>query len=207
MSDIIYSSKLSCVFNVKLLQQEVMSVLKSNWVHHVNTNCYHGDWDVLPIRTLKQNLEQHPILQCFALEEKGEWANLPLIEQLSEVSKVIEFFQCDVEAVRFMRLKPNAEIKSHQDKGLAMEYGSARFHLPIFAAEQVDFIVNEKRIPMQNGELWYLNADAIHSVIHIGNEDRINLVIDCHVNPWLKQQIMQEDIRYMNSANIIRENK
>jgi len=195
MSDIIFSSKLSCIFNVKLLQQEVMLVLENNWVNHVNTKCYRGDWDVLPIRTLKQNLEQHPILQCFSLEEEGEWINLPLIDQLPEVRKVIEFFQCEVEAVRFMRLKPYAEIKPHQDKGLAMEYGSARFHLPIFAGEQVDFTVNEKLIPMKNGELWYINADAVHSVKHIGSEDRINLVIDCQVNHWLKQQIIQVDIQ------------
>jgi hypothetical protein len=47
---------------------------------------------------------------------------------------------------------------------------------------------------MLNGELWYLNADAIHSVKHIGKEDRINLVIDCQVNHWLKQKIMQSDM-------------
>lgn len=195
MSDIILSSKLSCIFNLKLLQQEIMSVLKNSWVDHVNINCYHGDWDVLPIRTLKQNVAQHPIRQCFALEEEGEWVYLPVIERLPEVRKVIDFFQCEVEAARFMRLKPNAEITAHQDKGLAMEYGSARFHLPVFAGEQVDFIVNEKRIPMQNGELWYINADATHSVKHIGKQDRINLVIDCQVNPWLKHQIIQADVQ------------
>jgi hypothetical protein len=148
MSDIIFSSKISCLFNKELLQQEVLSVVKNSWVDHVHTNCYHGDWDVLPIRTLKQNVEQHLIRQCFALEEEGEWVYLPLIQQLPEVRKVIDFFQCEVKAARFMRLKPNAEITPHQDKGLAMEHGFARFHLPIFAGEQVDFIVNEKRIPM-----------------------------------------------------------
>jgi aspartyl/asparaginyl beta-hydroxylase (cupin superfamily) len=88
-----------------------------------------------------------------------------------------------------MRLKPGAHIKPHRDKGLAMEYGYARFHLPIFAAEQVEFLVNNQQIPMKNGELWYVNADVHHSVKHTGSEDRINLVIDCQVNDWLIEQI------------------
>ena len=75
MSHIIFSSKLACVFNLKRLQQEVTSVLAHSWVDHINTNCYQGDWNVLPIRTLQQNRDQHPIRQCFALEEEGEWVD------------------------------------------------------------------------------------------------------------------------------------
>lgn len=190
----VYSAKLPIKADLFSLQQEVRALFNNHWIDHVNTACYQGAWDVLPIRTLVKNVKQHPIIQSFSIEETGDWCFLPIIETLPLIHSVIESFQCHVEAVRLMRLKPGAHIKPHRDKGLAMEYGYARFHLPIFAAEQVDFIVNEKRIPMLNGELWYLNADAIHSVKHIGKEDRINLVIDCQVNHWLKQKIMQLDM-------------
>jgi len=189
MPNIIYAAKLSVQVDVVSLQNEVSSCFSLDWINHVNKACYSGSWDVLPIRTLIANVDKHPILQSFNLEQKGEWVYLPIIEALSQIRSILDWFQCDIEATRLMRLKPGAHIQPHQDKGLAMEYGFARFHVPICAAEQVEFMVNDKLVPMQNGELWYLNADATHSVKHVGDEDRVNLVIDCKVNDWLRQKI------------------
>jgi hypothetical protein len=190
MPNIIYAAQLSTQIDVITLQKEVLSCLALDWVDHVNSACYNGSWDVLPIRTLTTHLDKHPILQSFNLEQTGDWVYLPIIRELPQIRRVIDWFQCDVEATRLMRIKPGAHIQPHQDKGLAMEYGSARFHIPICATEQVEFMVNDELVPMQNGELWYLNADATHSVKHVGNEDRINLVIDCKVNEWLRQKIL-----------------
>ncbi|MFT5708167.1 MAG: hypothetical protein ACI9ES_002469 [Oceanospirillaceae bacterium] len=190
MPNIIYFAQLSIQPDAIALQKEVLSCISSDWVDHVNRVCYSGSWDVLPIRTLATNVDKHPILQSFNLEQKGDWVYLPIINVLPQIRRIIDWFQCDVEATRLMRLKPGAHIKPHQDKGLSMENGFARFHVPICAVEQVEFIVNGALVPMQNGELWYLNADATHSVKHMGNEDRINLVIDCKVNEWLKNQII-----------------
>ena len=89
-----------------------------------------------------------------------------------------------------MRLKAGAEIKPHRDHGLSIEFGEARLHLPIYTSESVRFYVNKKIIPMHAGELWYFNADQIHEVYNDGNEDRINLVIDCVANEWLCEQII-----------------
>ena len=38
---------------------------------------------------------------------------------------------------------------------------------------------------MQPGEAWYLNFNLPHSVANRGTTDRIHLVIDCVMNPWL----------------------
>jgi quercetin dioxygenase-like cupin family protein len=42
---------------------------------------------------------------------------------------------------------------------------------------------------MQEGELWYINADQVHWVENKGAEARINLVLDCVVNEQLKEQV------------------
>ena len=151
MSNMIYAVQLSFQPDVMELQKEVLSCVASDWVDHVNRGCYSGSWDVLPIRTLATNVDKHPILQSFNLEEKGDWVYLPLINVLPQIRRIIDWFQCDVEATRLMRLKPDAYIQPHQDKGLAMEYGSARFHIPICAVEQVEFMVNDELVPMKNG--------------------------------------------------------
>ncbi|WP_440875147.1 aspartyl/asparaginyl beta-hydroxylase domain-containing protein [Thalassotalea sp. PLHSN55] len=193
MSAIIYSALLPLQVNLHVLQQEVSSLLSEHWVDHVNTSCYQGSWDVLPIKTLAKNLKQHPILQSFSLEEQGDWQYLPIIKKLPYLQKMLDSLPCSAQAVRLMRLKANAYIKPHQDKGLSMTNAIARLHLPIFASEQVEFTVHEKIIPMKNGQLWYINADALHSVKHIGSEDRINLVIDCQANDWLKQAVCKSN--------------
>lgn len=89
-----------------------------------------------------------------------------------------------------MRLAAGAAIKPHRDHGLGMAFGEARLHVPIHTSAAVSFLVDKQRIPMGAGELWYFNADQIHEVYNRGDEDRINLVIDCVVNDWLRDQIL-----------------
>jgi hypothetical protein len=91
-----------------------------------------------------------------------------------------------------MRLKSQAYIKPHIDHGLAMEFGEARLHLPICGGEDVEFVVNDQQVPMQPGQLCYLNADQSHWVRNHGQHDRINLVIDCEVNIWLTKKILND---------------
>lgn len=174
------------------LQAEVDLLLELQWVQHVNADNYQGDWDVLPLRCQAQYYEQHVILQSFAVETFGEWIDLPALKRSPYLSEFIGQLQCEVGAVRLMRLKAGAYIKPHRDKGLAVEYGEARLHLPVCGAQDVEFVVNNKTVPMQEGKLWYINADQIHSVRNNGKADRINLVLDCKVNDWLKKLILSD---------------
>ena len=92
-----------------------------------------------------------------------------------------------------MRLGSGASISPHRDDGLSIEYDLARLHMPITTNQDVVFKVNQQVIPMSQNELWYINADQTHSVDNQGTTDRINLVIDCIANDWLKQSIMSSN--------------
>ena len=74
-----------------------------------------------------------------------------------------------------------------------MEYGEARLHVPLCGADAMQFQVAGKPVPMRTGEVWYINADMQHEVINHGDQDRINLVIDCEVNNWLRSLIVSGD--------------
>ena len=172
------------------IRAEVDSLLTLQWVQHVNADNYQGGWDVLPLRCQEQYYEQHVILQSFSVESLGQWIDLPALQHCPHISEFIKQLQCEVGAVRLMRLKAEAYIKPHRDKGLAMEHGEARLHLPICGSQGIEFVVNNKTVPMREGKLWYINADQIHSVRNHGEVDRINLVIDCKVNDWLRRLIL-----------------
>lgn len=191
--DIISFARIHCALSLSSLQTEVERLLQSSlppsWVNHVNKKDYTGSWDVLPLRCQQQHLDAHPILQSFSIEAGDNWDNLPVLKQCPEIQTILNQLHCPIKATRLMRLKAGAKIKPHRDEGLSMEFGEARLHLPIHTSAAVSFIVNNNKIPMNAGELWYFNADQPHEVYNRGSEDRINLVIDCVVNEWLHEQI------------------
>lgn len=189
IAPVISFAKLLCAVQLSALQYEVGSLLQNPWVDHVNKKDYQGGWDVLPLRCQRQHLNAHPILQGFAIADGDDWENLPVLERCPVIVSIFNQLQCPIRAARLMRLKAGAEIKPHRDRGLSVEFGEARLHVPIHTSANVSFIVDNQTIPMRAGELWYFNADQIHEVYNRGDEDRINLVIDCIANEWLCEQI------------------
>ena len=187
-------ARIACDVAIEQLRREVEQLLLLNvqqpWVDHVNRQDYVGKWDVLPLRCQQQFADAHPILQGFSIAAGDHWKNLPVLEHCVQIQSIFAQLHCPVKAVRLMRLAAGAEIKPHRDHGLGMEFGEARLHVPIHTSEAVSFFVDQQPIPMRAGELWYFNADQTHEVYNRGTEDRINLVIDCVVNDWLRAQIL-----------------
>lgn len=186
--------KLPCAIQLAALQADVESLLHhpslvEAWVEHVNKNDYDGGWDVLPLRCQRQHLSSHPVLQGFAIADGDDWENLPVLEHCPSIASIFDQLQSPIKAARLMRLKAGSEIKPHRDHGLSIEYGEARLHVSIHTSATVSFFVDNKKIPIRAGELWYFNADQVHEVYNRGSEDRINLVIDCVANEWLCEQI------------------
>ncbi|RVT48134.1 aspartyl/asparaginyl beta-hydroxylase domain-containing protein [Rheinheimera sediminis] len=171
------------------MREELELLLQLQWHTHVNQRDYQGGWDVLPLRCASEHLNGHAILQSFALYPSEGWSNLPQLEQSPALLRFINELPYQVKSVRLMRLHPAAEIKPHCDHGLSLEHGEARLHLPLQTNELLKFFVNDQLVPMQAGQLWYINADQVHRVENKGAEPRINLVLDCVVNAELKEQI------------------
>ncbi|ADO74047.1 aspartyl/asparaginyl beta-hydroxylase domain-containing protein [Stigmatella aurantiaca] len=174
---------------LRFLQEDASAMM---WIDHVNRQDYRGGWDVLPLRCLREHLHAHPVLQGFAIGQGGDWVDLPVLSGCAALSSVLAQLQCPLKSARLMRLRAGSEIKPHRDLRLGMEHGEARLHLPLQWSDGVEFLVEKQRVPMKKGELWYINADLIHEVYNRGNTDRINLVIDCVVNDWLREQIAGE---------------
>lgn len=188
--DSCYFALLQRVENLLQLQQEMLLLAADPWCQHVNQRDYQGGWDVLPLRCAAEHQKAHPILQSFSIENKTLWQDLPALQQSPVLHQFIQHLPCEVKSVRLMRLQPGASIKPHKDDGLAAELGEARLHLPLQTDAELYFYVAGHRVPMQPGELWYINANEMHWVENKGQQSRINLVIDCVANSWLQQQII-----------------
>ena len=180
------SVRLPLRFDVARLQADLAGMLAAEFVPHFNTSYYQGDWSAVPLRSVGGRMDQiYPDPTA-----KAAFADTPLLERCSYVREVLAALPCPHQSVRFMRLKAGSVIKEHRDHELGFEDGEVRLHIPVITNPGVEFILNQVRVVMHEGECWYLNVNQPHRVANRGADDRIHLVIDCVVNDWLRGQLL-----------------
>ena len=172
--------ELPFVFDIEKLNEDLACVESSDWVSHQNTNAYDGSWLITSLTSTDGDTRQ-----IVALENR-EYFDTPLLEKTTYIKSVIESFKTKIEAVRFMKLGANSIIKEHTDKGSCFNDGFARIHIPVSTNGDVEFVLNGERTKMDVGKSYYIDADAPHSVLNHGSSDRVHLLIDCHVNDWMR---------------------
>lgn len=185
---IIRYARLSLPFDLKAMQTEIAQ-LGHQWQAHFNTFYYEGSWTALALRSPGGNYTNiTPDLITDA-----DFKDTPFMQYFHSVIKLISTLDCPVMAVRFLKLEAGAVIKQHRDHELAFEKGEARLHFPVITNPQVMFYIGDERVPLQQGEAWYINANLPHRVSNEGQTDRIHLVVDCKVNDWLSQVMNGSD--------------
>ena len=179
--------KLPFQFDVARLQADLAGILAEEFVPHFNTAYYQGDWSAVPLRSVGGRTDQiYPDPSA-----KNAFADTPLLARCAYIREVLDTLCCPQQAVRFLRLKAGSVIKEHRDHELGFEDGEVRLHVPVITNPDVEFVLNQVRVVMNEGECWYLNVNQPHRVANRGAADRIHLVIDCVVNEWLRDQLQE----------------
>ena len=185
---IIRYARLSLPFDTKAMQTEIAQ-LGHQWQAHFNTFYYEGSWTALALRSPGgSDTNITPDLMTDA-----DFRDTPFMQHFPSVIKLISTLHCPVMAVRFLKLEAGAVIKQHRDHELAFEKWEARLHFPVITNPQVLFYIEDERVPLQECESWYINANLPHRVSNEGLTDRIHLVVDCKVNDWLSQVVNGSD--------------
>jgi hypothetical protein len=172
------SSKLPISFSIDKLQKEFAICENDLWTPHFNTNRYEGNWTSVSLRS------QSGLVNDITSFANTEHKNTNLLDCCHYFKEIMDWFQCEKEAVRLLRLGPGSEIKEHVDNDTSYEDGFFRIHIPIITNEEVFFYVDKKRVPMKMGECWYANFQLPHSVENKSTEPRIHLTLDCIRNDW-----------------------
>jgi len=161
-------------------------MLAGDFIPHFNTAYYEGDWSAVPLRSVGGRTD-HIYPDPTA---KLSFADTPLLARCGYVREVLAALRCPLQAVRFLRLKAGSTIKEHRDYELGFEDGEIRLHIPVISNPEVEFVLNQARVVMQEGECWYLNVNQPHWVANRGVTDRIHLVVDCVVNESLRELLL-----------------
>ena len=126
-----------------------------------------------------------------------DWLDVSFLSDLPYITSVVDYFKehTKVNLVRLLHLEAGAVVKEHTDPtlGLQIEKSVIRLTVPISGGDQVDFYLNNKIVPMQPGECWYMRLTDPHKIIHQGPEERINLTIDMIPNEWVQQFILDAE--------------
>lgn len=98
-----------------------------------------------------------------------------------------DLFECPKETFRVHTLQAGAHIKPHRDIGYRLEDGKVRLHIPVQTHADVAVLLEGEKITMQPGECWYCNFHITHEVHNDSPQHRIHILLDCLVNPWLRE--------------------
>jgi hypothetical protein len=178
-------------FDAAAMQSDLRRIEDEAWVRHFVTQNYEGDWTVLPLRA--PSTATHPVQMIYSDPACTEYADTALLAACPSIAAALTAFDCPLESVRLMRLGAGSIIKTHSDHDLDVEHGRVRLHIPIETNPDVDFRLNDERVALGEGECWYLRLSDPHSVANRGLRDRIHLVVDAIVSPWLHEQLELAD--------------
>lgn len=179
--------RLPLAFDPEGLAADLARIDAGEWTEHFVRQNYEGDWSVLPLRAKAG--ATHPVMMIYSDPTATDFADTPFLARLPSMAGVLAAFACPIRAARLMRLTPGSEIKEHCDMDLDAALGFARIHVPVRTNDGVEFLLNGAPVVMAAGEAWYLRLADRHGVTNRGREDRVHLVIDAEMNPWLAGQL------------------
>lgn len=177
----IKSLQLPFRFNPVQLKADLDLIQPGEWVDHFNQSIYEGNWSGVALRSVGgKPMQLYPDPTATA-----SFAGTEILARCSYYQDVLATFQCPLTSVRLLRLQAGSSILPHRDYRLGYEDGEVRLHVPVVTSADVAFFLDGDRIPMGEGECWYVNVNLPHWVDNRSVVDRVHLVIDCVVNDWL----------------------
>ncbi len=176
-------------FDTTRLKDAVAALENRKWQLHYQVRHYEGDWTALPLRSI-DGLADNVMISPIA---GSNYADTVFLKESPYLQEILQQFKCPLMAVRLLKLNAGSVIKEHRDAELCFEQGEIRLHIPITTHPDVAFYLDKERMPLREGECWYMNFNLPHSIINNSSINRVHLVIDAVVNDWVKALFLQPD--------------
>jgi hypothetical protein len=151
MDKLIRSIKFSFLFNKEQLVTDTNKVIKQEWIDHYNSNDYSGKWTAIALMSKGGKSNN---INAFS-NSTEEFISTDILDFCDYFKEIIDGFLFEKTAVRLLNLGAGAEIKPHTDHCLGYEDGMFRLHIPIITNSDVEFVLDDQRLIMNEGECWY----------------------------------------------------
>jgi hypothetical protein len=124
-----------------------------------------------------------------------EWFKYELEKDNLAVCKFLSKFKISVKDITLCviyYLEPNASLHPHRDLTGASVNNRIRFHIPLITNDKIEFMVDNKKVVMNVGDLWILDTSFKHSVFNGGTTSRAHIIIECRINDHIKKFIFSD---------------
>ena len=153
-------------------------------VEHMNRGDYHdGGWRAVPLHAVEGRTDAQALRWA---GWEAVYKKTPILAECPYLESIVDEFHCPKERVRLLRLEPGKNINTHTDLGDGWAMGKVRLHIPIITHDEVYFYVDDERVKMEPGELWYCDFTHPHRVHNKSDIARVHMVLDLKVNDWLR---------------------
>jgi hypothetical protein len=169
-------------FDAVLLQQEVDAISAMHWLPHYQVKHYEGEWNAIPLRSIDGKTDDIIISPT----QNNNYKDTFFLQNSPYLKKILQTFECPLQAVRLLKLNAGSSIKEHRDAELNFESGEIRIHIPVLTHADVEFFLDKEKMNLKEGECWYMNFNLLHSINNKSKINRVHLVIDALVNNWVK---------------------
>lgn len=179
--------KLPLEFDVERLKADLQTANEYEWINHINTRIYDGDWQAVPLRSVDGRIDSIAAVSI----ESAEYQNTELLKRCPYFQQVINSLDCETTAVRLITMTPGTKVKRHDDYPCRFSSGHVRLHVPVMTNPDVEIFIDDEPVFFGEGECWYMNAEYPHSLENNGKTPRVHMVIDCTVNSWLEKMFIE----------------
>jgi len=153
----------------------------SAWLPHFNAQYYEGDWSGIALRSPGGSVALYP-----DPNPSQPYAATEHLIASPRLRAALDRFDCALSSVRVLRLGPGARVREHRDYQIGLEFGEVRLHVPLETSPEAEFVIDGAPLIAAAGECWYVDVTKPHRVANRGSRARLHLVIDCVVDPWLR---------------------
>jgi hypothetical protein len=167
------------------------AVAAASWIAKPEKGKYFK-WSAIPLHTLHGSMSPEAVDVHVSEWLAQECAPTSVGAACPYVRELLEGFEAPKLRVRFMKLEVGGHIGRHRDRLYGWELPILRLHIPVTTHAGVEFLLEDRRIDLRPGELWYLNTSKDHEVFNHGPTERVHLVIDLVNGPGIRQQLGPE---------------
>lgn len=162
--------------DISLLKKELLNLDEEEWFKNTSRqeqHLVHSDTVSIILKDFPNDWEGHgyPIIN-YTLD------NEIIFKETEKIIKKLEtLYLGKAGKVIFAKLLPEKFIKPHADSGYYLT-NCRRCHVPILTNEWVHFFAGNEWMILEEGDLYELNNNVVHSVINYSSSPRIHLIID-----------------------------
>lgn len=175
--------------DVARLHDDLAAAVRTGaWIAKPERGKYHR-WSAIALHARHGSTDPDAVDYHVGAELAAECAPTPVLAHCPYVRELLATFPAAKLRVRLMQLAAGGRIGRHRDRQYGWTLPILRLHVPVITSPAVEFILNDRRIDMHPGELWYLDTTRAHEVHNHSAVDRVHLVIDLVNSPELRDHL------------------